>query len=107
MRSEGSAFSFWPFWHYKKAVRMQHTVRENGLTAVLSQESGCRCDYAIRISSRLKRSASSRESLSAGISIHVCSFGSNSDVFGSSGMVGPFFLKSPYLAESPEKGYPI
>ena len=26
MRSEGSAFSFWPFWHYKKAVRMQHIL---------------------------------------------------------------------------------
>ena len=50
--------------------------------------------HAIRISSRLKRRASSRESSSSGISIHGWSFGSYSGVFGSSGMVDPFFLFS-------------
>ena len=48
--------------------------------------------HAIRISSRLNRRASSRESASSGISIHGWSFGSYSGVFGSSGMVDPFFL---------------
>jgi len=47
--------------------------------------------HAIRISSRLKRRASSRESASSGISIHGWSFGSYSGVFGSSGMADPFF----------------
>ena len=47
--------------------------------------------HAIRISSRLNRRASSRESASSGISIHGWSFGSYSGVFVSSGMADPFF----------------